>query len=288
VGSSANANGCTLSSGALNLEPASASFPGVVTTAAQGFAGDKAFSGSVSVGNSTTPGYQLDMGTPLANTKIALYNAGGNPAGIGLQGGDVRFHGTSGAGTFTFRQTASSSAGVSIDWATGAIAMGAGSTMGAVALLSQTNSVSGITSKTFTSPTFTGVPVMSGGPTINGACSFSNNIAFTAGIFSSFGDRFGQRVTTATTVTVGTGDSTIFLDCTSGAVTVNLPALSGQGSGRFLRFVKIDSTGNAATITRASTDTINGATTYVLAAQWDFVVIQGAGTASTFWYVVGK
>ncbi len=44
VGSSANANGATLTAQALNLEPASASFPGVVTTGAQTLAGAKTFS----------------------------------------------------------------------------------------------------------------------------------------------------------------------------------------------------------------------------------------------------
>ena len=44
IGSSPNANGATLTGSVLNLEPASASFGGVVTTAAQTFAGEKTFS----------------------------------------------------------------------------------------------------------------------------------------------------------------------------------------------------------------------------------------------------
>lgn len=47
IGSSANANGMTVSSGVLNLEPASASFGGVVTTGTQTMAGAKTFSTSV-------------------------------------------------------------------------------------------------------------------------------------------------------------------------------------------------------------------------------------------------
>ena len=48
IGSSANANGATISGSTLNLEPASASFGGVVTTAAQTFAGAKTFAGALS------------------------------------------------------------------------------------------------------------------------------------------------------------------------------------------------------------------------------------------------
>lgn len=47
IGSSANANGMTVTSGVLNLEPASASFGGVVTTGTQTMAGAKTFSTSV-------------------------------------------------------------------------------------------------------------------------------------------------------------------------------------------------------------------------------------------------
>lgn len=46
VGAVPNANGATLTGQVLNLEPADASFPGVVTTAAQTFAGNKTFTGA--------------------------------------------------------------------------------------------------------------------------------------------------------------------------------------------------------------------------------------------------
>ena len=51
VGSSPNANAATVASGVLNLEPASASFPGVVTTGAQTLAGQKSFSSVVQLPN---------------------------------------------------------------------------------------------------------------------------------------------------------------------------------------------------------------------------------------------
>lgn len=54
VGSSPNANGASLSTQQLTLQPASASFPGVVTTGTQTVAGAKTFSGNVSVQGTTT------------------------------------------------------------------------------------------------------------------------------------------------------------------------------------------------------------------------------------------
>lgn len=53
IGSSPNANGATISGTTLNLEPASASFGGIITTGAQDFAGNKGFSGTVTHGTST-------------------------------------------------------------------------------------------------------------------------------------------------------------------------------------------------------------------------------------------
>lgn len=55
-GSSPNANGATLSGTTLNLEPASASFPGGVTTGTQTFAGDKKLSSTLVVGDTSTIG----------------------------------------------------------------------------------------------------------------------------------------------------------------------------------------------------------------------------------------
>jgi hypothetical protein len=50
IGSSPNANGATISGALLNLEPASASFGGVVTTGAQVFAGAKTFNDGIVLG----------------------------------------------------------------------------------------------------------------------------------------------------------------------------------------------------------------------------------------------
>ncbi len=77
-----------------------------------------------------------------------------------------------------------------------------------------------------------------------------------------------------------------YLRCNAvgGAMTVNLPATTGQG--RLVTIKKIDSSGNAVTVTRAGSDTIDGATTEVLAAQYDSVQMIDA-TAGT-WEVVSR
>ncbi len=69
VGSTPNANGATLADTVLNLEPASASFPGVVTTGTQTFAGGKTFSNDLTAEdniilatNSTGPAGNLYKG----------------------------------------------------------------------------------------------------------------------------------------------------------------------------------------------------------------------------------
>jgi len=71
-GSTPNANGATLTGQALNLQPASGSFPGGVSTSAQTFAGDKTFSGVIlaSDGTSSNPGvaFSSDANTGLVRS----------------------------------------------------------------------------------------------------------------------------------------------------------------------------------------------------------------------------
>lgn len=70
VGSSPNANAASLSSQVLNLQPADASFPGVVTTGTQTFAGAKTFSGVILANGVTTPS------TPAISVNSADINNG--------------------------------------------------------------------------------------------------------------------------------------------------------------------------------------------------------------------
>lgn len=77
--------------------------------------------------------------------------------------------------------------------------------------------------------------------------------------------------------TVLATDTVITCNAGSGAVTINLPA--ALGTGRYLAVQKSDATANACTLTRASSDLINGATTYALTSQFAAVSTVDSGNA---------
>jgi len=76
-------------------------------------------------------------------------------------------------------------------------------------------------------------------------------------------------------------DSLILVDASSAAVTVNLIAVASH-NGAPVTIKKIDGSGNAVTIDGNAAETIDGATTNVLASQYDSVTIQSDGTQ---WWV---
>ena len=80
-------------------------------------------------------------------------------------------------------------------------------------------------------------------------------------------------------------NGTILCDCTAGAITVNLPAVSGEDAGRTFTIKKIDASGNAVTVDGNASEVIDGATTQTLSAQWDFITIKTNGSA---WYIVAN
>lgn len=67
-------------------------------------------------------------------------------------------------------------------------------------------------------------------------------------------------------------DSSIFGDATSGAITLTLPDAT-LAPGRLYRLKKIDSSANTVTVATTSSQTIDGATTYVLSNQYDSIVV---------------
>lgn len=85
----------------------------------------------------------------------------------------------------------------------------------------------------------------------------------------------------STTYTVLPTDWTVLSDATGGAFAVTLPSVS-QNTGRMITIKKIDSSANAVTVTPAS-GTIDGAGTYALTTQYQFVVVQSDGTN---WWIV--
>lgn len=67
--------------------------------------------------------------------------------------------------------------------------------------------------------------------------------------------------------TLLTTDDAITVDATSGNVTITLPAASSV-PGKLYRVKRIDASGNTVTIARAGSDTIDGATSVSLTAQY--------------------
>lgn len=78
--------------------------------------------------------------------------------------------------------------------------------------------------------------------------------------------------------TIAATDSTISCDAASGAIVLNLPAATG--SGRVLRVKKTDSSANGCTLTRAGSDTIDGATTVALTAQYGSTTVEDSGSGT--------
>ena len=74
------------------------------------------------------------------------------------------------------------------------------------------------------------------------------------------------------TETIASAGTFFKCDATSGAFPLTLPS-AALNAGRVLAIKKSDVSANAVTVTRAGSDTIDGATTHVLSAQYNFVVL---------------
>jgi hypothetical protein len=85
IGSTANANGATISGSTLNLQPASANFGGVVTTGAQTFAGAKTFSSDLNVNGLTVGRGNTgdETNTALGGSVLQANTAGTDNTAVG-------------------------------------------------------------------------------------------------------------------------------------------------------------------------------------------------------------
>lgn len=81
---------------------------------------------------------------------------------------------------------------------------------------------------------------------------------------------------------VVSGDYLIIADATSGAITMALPP-AALVPGRIYVFKRINSGANAVVIDPNASETIDGAATYTLSAQWNSVTIMSNGTA---WFII--
>ena len=94
---------------------------------------------------------------------------------------------------------------------------------------------------------------------------------------------FDQKITASTTLTMSSPHY-IWVDASAGAVTITLPASTGNPIRTFV-IKKIDSTANAVTIAGNGADTIEGSATIALTAQWTFRTVTNTGAG--IWYITG-
>ena len=93
--------------------------------------------------------------------------------------------------------------------------------------------------------------------------------------------RGAYRSVTATGNVVS-GDYLIIADATGGAITMALPP-AALVPGRIYAFKRVNSGANAVVIDPNASETIDGAATYTLSAQWNSVTIMSNGTA---WFII--
>jgi hypothetical protein len=93
---------------------------------------------------------------------------------------------------------------------------------------------------------------------------------------------FATSTKTGSTYTITATDTVIIADATSNNVTITLPAASGVPGYRF--YVKRkDGTANTVTIARSASDTIDGATSQTLDAQYTSATVVSDGSN---WYII--
>jgi len=93
--------------------------------------------------------------------------------------------------------------------------------------------------------------------------------------------RGAYRSVTATGNVVS-GDYLIVADAAGGAITMTLPP-AALVPGRIYTFKRINSGANAVVIDPSGAETIDGAATYTLSAQWNSVTIMNNGIA---WFII--
>lgn len=96
--------------------------------------------------------------------------------------------------------------------------------------------------------------------------------------------RFGVQTQTANTTMIGTSSPTQLIDAASGNITTTIETAVGV-LGRWHTFIRIDGSANTVTIQGTGGQTIDGAATYTLNGQWDWVSIMSDGAN---WVVYGK
>lgn len=97
------------------------------------------------------------------------------------------------------------------------------------------------------------------------------------------GPSIGDIATISASTTLNSTYYTVLCNCTSGAITVTLPA-AASNDGRVYNIKKIDSSANVVTIDANGSETIDDDTTLVIESQYTSVEIQSDGVSE--WVVV--
>lgn len=106
--------------------------------------------------------------------------------------------------------------------------------------------------------------------------------SLTNGVKSTWGGMIGVATQTANFTMVIADPSIQLVSASGGAVAATLP-LASAGTNKIWVIKKTDSTTNNVTVTRAGSDTIDGATTFVLRKRYDAVTLVSDGTN---WHVI--
>jgi len=110
----------------------------------------------------------------------------------------------------------------------------------------------------------------------------TGNSLFVQGLQSNHGNYYKVSNTT-TDITASLQAYFYTIDASGGNVTVTLPAAStafGNTMGITYKFQRTDNSGNTVTIQRAGSDTINGATSFTLTAQYGVKQLQCTSTST--------
>ncbi|MCK5132403.1 MAG: hypothetical protein KAR40_09675 [Candidatus Sabulitectum sp.] len=111
------------------------------------------------------------------------------------------------------------------------------------------------------------------------AQEFNNNFAE-----PNYSETSTVTKTAAYTVVSGDNHKIIRVTASSADITITLPRLSSISNGFGIKVLKTDATNYIVTVTRAGSDTIDGATSYAITKQNDFVILETTG-GETDWHV---
>jgi hypothetical protein len=109
-----------------------------------------------------------------------------------------------------------------------------------------------------------------------------NRIADGIGLEASNGGSFGSVRSVSASTTITTSDYAILANSTAGAIAVTLPAASTV-TGRIFFVKRVNAGANNVTVDPFGSETIDGAATHVLSAQWARVEIISNGSA---WFII--